>query len=93
MNPLVLASEEYLAWLASHGYAKTTVAGRAGLEQRLDERGLVERALAMPDGERAVMRDGAAVEQHACGDQGRDLAKLVLKLIGEAVGEAAGGAS
>ena len=29
MNPLALAAEDYLAWLRSHGYAKTTVAGRA----------------------------------------------------------------
>lgn len=27
--PLALAAEEYLGWLASHGYVKTTVAGRA----------------------------------------------------------------
>lgn len=29
MNPLALAAEDYLGWLRSHGYAKTTVAGRA----------------------------------------------------------------
>ena len=29
MTPLAVAAEEYLGWLASHGYAKTTVAGRA----------------------------------------------------------------
>jgi integrase/recombinase XerD len=29
MTSLALAAEEYLAWLRSHGYAKTTVAGRA----------------------------------------------------------------
>jgi integrase/recombinase XerD len=29
MSALALAAEEYLAWLRSHGYAKTTVAGRA----------------------------------------------------------------
>lgn len=29
MNALALAAEEYLGWLAAHGYAETTVAGRA----------------------------------------------------------------
>jgi integrase/recombinase XerD len=29
MSALALATEEYMAWLRSHGYAKTTVAGRA----------------------------------------------------------------
>ncbi len=29
MTPLALVAEEYLGWLRSHGYAKTTVAGRA----------------------------------------------------------------
>lgn len=29
MNPLAKATEDYLGWLASHGYAKTTLANRA----------------------------------------------------------------
>lgn len=29
MTPLAIAAEEYLGWLASHGYAKSTLAGRA----------------------------------------------------------------